>query len=794
MKLTQNWLKKYLDTNLSANEIATHLTKLGFELNSLIDRKLDLSEFIVARIIKTEKHPNAEKLKICTVDDGANKLQIICGAQNARENINVVLAKVGTIIPKGNFVIKISEIRGVKSEGMMCSYEELLINYGNEGEIIELSQTAKIGDKILPYLGLDDVIFDIDITPNRGDCFGIYGIARDMSAKKLGTLIPINIPEFDTNFESSVKPKIKSDECKLFAIREIRNVKNIESPQWLKDLLWNVGLAPISAIVDITNYVSLGFARPMHAYDRKKIGNILTVQNLEKSVKFEALNSKIYEFSIPDLIIKDETNILALAGIIGGENSKCSAETNNIILESAIFDKISVTRSGRKHNIITDSRTRFERGIDYNQTIEILNLATSMILEICGGEASKISLAGNATTTKRKIEFNIDLLEKRIGISKPKLEIIEILNSLGFEIEDKGNILNILVPTWRHDIDIAEVIAEEISRISEFEKIPMNCLDVQINFKRLHTQNQKRLETARRIAASLGYKEVITWSFMPSKIIENFVTINPDLFIQNPISQDLNYMRPSIIPNLLDSVSSNIKRSILNISLFEIGPIFKDLTITGESQVLSAVICGNIFEKTHHSTEKPVDIFDIKTDLESLINELDFSVDKLQILQGTTPIYYHPGRSGVFKIGKQDIAYFGEVHPSILNIYDIKKPTYAFELFIENIPLPRNKFGKKSSLILSPYQSISRDFAFILDDRQNAGDVLKTVLSADKLIKNAEIFDLYKGANLGNNKKSLAIRILVQADDRTLTDAEIDELSVKVTKFIFEKHGGELRS
>ncbi len=792
MKLTLNWLKKYLHTDLSAEEISTHLTKLGLELDSLIDRKSDLSVFTVAHIIKVEKHPNAEKLKVCTVDDGISKLQIVCGAPNARENIKVVLAKVGAIIPNGNFAIKSSEIRGVKSEGMLCSAEELNISGDSEG-IIELVNDAKVGDLALSYLGLDDVIFEVDLTPNRADCFGVYGIARDMAAKKLGALKPISVPKFSTDFDPSVKVEIKSKDCTLFTIREIKNIKNTESPKWLKDLLKNVGLEPISAIVDITNYFSLGFARPMHAYDRSKIGSLLIVENLKDSVKFNALNGKTYEFSSPDLVIRDEQNILTLAGIIGGENSKCSSETTNIILEAAVFDKVAITMAGRKHNIITDSRTRFERGVDHNQTCELLDLATSMILEICGGQASTVSVSGVQTIEKKKIEFNIGLLKKRIGITKSKSEIFDILKNLGFEIEDNGDVLNLAVPTWRHDVEIAEVIAEEIARISDFDNLAMNALPILENFDRVLTIEQTRIDEARRTAASIGYHEVITWSFMPSKQVELFAEVNQDMFIKNPISSDLDYMRPSIIPNLVMAVSSNIKRSISNISLFEVGPIFKDLTMKGESQVLSAIICGNKTEKTHNTLERHIDIFDIKSDLESLIIELGYSADKLLIEQSAAPKYYHPGRSGAFKIGKQVIAYFGELHPSILTRFDIKLPTCAFEIFMEDIPLPRSKFGRRPHLKLSPYQSNSRDFAFILDDAQKAGDVLKTISSVDKLIKKAEIFDLYKGANLPDNKKSIAIRITAQADDRTLTDIEIEAICAAVVKQIAERYGGELR-
>ena len=792
MKFTYNELKKFLNTKLSAKEISIELTKLGLEFSEYTDRSEDLSIFTVAHITEAIPHPNADKLRVCTVDNGTTKLQIVCGAPNARAGIKVVLAPVGAIIPNGKFAIKSSEIRGVKSEGMMCSSTELLVGTDSDG-IIELPEDAIIGSSILPYLGLDDVTLEVEVTPNRADCFGIYGIARDLAAKGLGILNEIVIPEIKQSFDCSVKPEITSD-TKLFAIREIKNLKNAESPAWLKNFLRNIGQEPISAIVDITNYFSISYGRPLHAYDRSKIGNKLVAYDLEAEVSFEALNGKTYQLSSPDLVISDEKNVLCVAGVIGGELSKCTENTTHIVLESNVFDKVAVTKSGRKHNIITDSRARFERGIDHNKTLDFLDLATTMIIDICGGEASKVSYAGSPTEEDRIIEFDISLLEKRIGITKTKEEILVILKSLGFKIEDKGNNLKLIVPSWRPDINLPEVVAEEIARISCFDNIPMNPLKHENNFSRVLTQEQRKLEDIRRNAASLGYNEVITYSFMPSKKLEGFVDFDANMQIENPISSDLDYMRPSIIPNLLEAASNNIKRSVANIGLFEVGPVFKDQSEEGEQQVLTAIATGNITDKSHCDSQRQVDIFDIKSHLEQIIRDVGFNPDRLQIDSNGAPKYYHPTRSASLKMGKQLIAYFGELHPSSLESFDIKAKTCGFELFLENLPLSRIKFGRKTPIILSQYQKVFRDFAFVMDDEKSAGEILRIISSLDDLIKDVEIFDLYKGTNLGEGKKSIAIKVAIQADDRTLTDQELELLSTKIISAAKVKLGAELRA
>lgn len=793
MKFTYNWLKKFLNTELSPSQIELELTKLGLEVEGVIDRSKDLLGFKVGYIEEAEPHPNADKLRICKVNDGKEVLQIVCGASNARAGIKVVLSTPGCVIPNGNFAIKLSEIRGVKSNGMLCSAGELLLDLDdNKDGIIELSENATVGDNILKYLGLDDVIYDVSVTPNRGDWLGVYGIARDLAAKNLGEIIKIDSPKFDERFESSVQAKIESDACSFLSLREIKNVQNIASPAWLQNLLKSVDISPISSIVDITNYIAISFARPLHAYDRSKIGNSLCAKNPSGNSKFLALNGKEYDLSPDDLGIEDEKGPRALAGVIGGESSKCDENTASIILESASFDKVSVAKMGRKHGIITDSRSRFERGVDDSFALEYANIATQMIVDICGGEVGQPSIAGKLPDVK-EIAFDIKILDKRIGLKASISEMKTILASLGFKIlGEERDILTLYIPSWRHDINCPEVVAEEIARIIGYENIPLKEIKPKTSFSRLFTPEQKRLENLRRQVASLGFNEVVTWSFMSSKMVGNFYNLDQKMLIINPISTDLDYMRPSIIPNLLSSLESNIKRSISNCAFFEAGPVFFGLKPEDEKLMISGIISGELVVKSHSRSPRSADLFDVKYYLDNIFSEAGFESSKMRLI-AEAPKYYHPGRSGSYKIGNNVVGYFGEIHPRISEIYGINHGTFAFEIFLENIPTPRSKFGKKQKLEISQYQIVTRDFAFLLDEEKTSEELIKLIASIDPLIKNIEIFDVYTGSHVEKGKKSMAFRISLQAYDRTLTDKEIDSISGNLISSIEAKLGGVLR-
>lgn len=784
MKFTLSWLKKFLDTDASLELILQTLNSIGLEVEEVIDRSTELSDFKVAEIIEAEPHPNADKLKICQVKSSNGILQIVCGAPNARKGIKVILASVGSLIPNGAFQIKASEIRGVKSNGMLCSAAELLIGNDSNG-IAELPSDAIIGENIAKYFGLDDPVIEISVTPNRGDCLGVYGVARDLAAAGLGSLRQTGIPQM--THEVIGKSERKNE---LLALCKITGLKNTESPDWLKSYLRNIGQEPISAIVDVTNYISYSFARPLHAYDEAKIKGDLKIAFAQNGEKFLALNDKEYTLSSEDLIIRDSSGPQALAGIIGGLNSGCSLDTESIILESAVFDPICVAKMGRRHNINSDARHRFERNVDAAFTLPGIKIAASLIMEICGGKASEISVTGEIDIEPRSIEFDPKTLEEKTGLKLPNTEIIKILSDLGFKVEEQAETLSIKIPSWRHDVAIKEDIVEEIIRIYGYDKIPMVSLP-ELHKARVLSQPQRRSFEAKRILASIGYDELVTWSFMDSEKAEAFAEFNSKLQLQNPISSQLNYMRPTIVPNLLEAISKNLARSINDLSFFEVGPVFhadytENISIAGARTI-------KLNNKTPHEARKHLDIFDIKADLGLLMEELGLSLDKCTIT-ANAPKYFHPTRSATITLGKNIIGYFGEIHPNILSLYDIKEPVITFEINLNMIPECKLKYGYKGKFNASIYQKVERDFAFVVDSSRAAGEMISYLQKIDKkLIKEVSLFDVYEGDKLEEGKKSLAFNVILQAEDHTLTDAELGEVSNNIIKNMSEKFGAELR-
>ncbi len=840
MKFTLSWLKKFLDTDVSVAGIAERLTMLGLEVEEIVDRRAELKDFEVAHILTTKPHPSANKLKICQVQTNEGILQIVCGASNARENIKVVLAKIGCEIPNGKFKIKESVIRGEKSCGMLCSEEELLLGTNSEG-IIELPQEAKVGESLIQYYGYNDPVFDINVTPNRGDALGVYGIARDLAASGIGTLKELEIAEIAGEFKSSLSLQVENKEaCPLFGFREIRNLQNKLSPDWLKQLLQNIGVKPVSAIVDVTNYISYSFGQPMHAYDRSKLSDNIQVATVKEKIKFAALNGKEYDLDAGDLVVQDDGQVLALAGIIGGDSSSCGLETQNILLEAACFSAKYITKTGRRLQIDTDSRYRFERNIDQNFTLKALNIASKMILAICGGEISDIDFLHKSkivegflgetkpsttayiddcserrqvSTTKsptrltyagslvyngelnleqKSLVFPINCLAKITGLNLSKTEICDILKKLGFIIVDIGDSLKLTIPSWRHDITIKEDIVEEIVRIYGYDKLqPVKLPEMQL--ARIVPKEQRRVSDIKRILASCGYDEVVTNSFMDSEIAKLFAPIKEELFLLNPINVDNNYMRPSIIAKLLKLVQKNLTRSIKDIALMELGPIFNSCTSDGELIFASAVRCGLYNEKDCHSTARPVDVFDIKSDLENVLNYAGLPIDKCQFTPVDLP-YYHPTNSNIIKLGKNVIAYFGQIHPSILKYFDIDCQIFAFEINIANIPFAKAKFAKRDEFIVSDFQPTFRDYAFVADLEQPVGKIIAYIKNSNKkMIKSVDLFDVYSGDKLPSGKKSVAIKVQFQADDRTLNEADLNLLNQEVIATAYEKFQGKLR-
>ncbi len=776
MKFTLLWLKNFLDTDASLEEIVNRLTMIGLEVEEVIDKRTELVDFEIAQILETTNHPDADKLKICKVQTSSDIVTIVCGASNARAGIKVVLAKIGAIIPNGNFKIKQSKIRGIDSSGMLCSREELNIK-GDSSGIIELSDDAVIGNNILEYFGFDDPVIHINVTPNRADALGVYGIARDLSASGMGVLKPLEIPVIKEGFSSDTKLMVLNEEaCPFFAIREIKNLKNQASPRWLQKYLENIGVASISSIVDVTNYIAYSFGQPMHAYDSDKIKGNLSVNILDETEKFVALNDKEYELNLGDIVIRDNQAIHCLAGIIGGKNSSCNESTNRILLEAACFDSIHITRTGRKMMIDTDSRYRFERNVDREFTLKSLEYATNLILMICGGECSVTQIAGNNKLPTRIIDFPFDFFVSRAGFNIQEEEIIAILHKLGFYCNNQKDKIEITIPSWRYDVSIKEDIVEEIVRIYGYDKIPLVPLPAN-NVQKIINREQRRFLDIKRLLASNGYTEVISWSFMDSKKAKLFSELKDELTLQNPISSDLDYMRPSILPNLLKIACNNINRSYKDLSLFELGPVFNDVDNITPTQSLAAIRIGANQPKNIHSIAREFNIFDIKSDLESIFSYSSLEIDKCQI-KDTAPNYYHPTRSATISLGKNVIVYFGQIHPLILKTFDIECDVMAFEMDLSKLPMTKEKFGKKSKLKISDYQMINRDYAFIIEESQKIGEILSFIKNIDKnLIKNVSLFDVYHGNKIEKGKKSIAISVIIQDDNKTLNEEDINNVN-----------------
>lgn len=793
MKFTLSWLKTFLNTQSSTEMISEALTNLGLEVESVTDYQ-HLHAFKIARIEEAKPHPAAEKLQVCQVFDGKERLQIVCGAPNARPNIHVVLAPIGTVIPAHQMTIKRSLIRGVESHGMLCSASELALGEDSEG-ILELPPEVKPGESILATLGLDDPVFEIAITPNRGDCLGVYGIARDLAAAGLGTLISPNFPSLEGTFDSDLTVSLQPDSaCKQFLFRTIRNLKNGESPLWLKRTLQAIGIRPISAVVDITNYIAFSYGQPLHAYDANRIDSYLEVRKAHQGETFEGLNGKTYTLSETMTVIADQQGVRGLGGILGDAKSGCEAETQHIILEAAWFEPQSIAATGRQLQINTDARYRFERMVDPKFARFALQIATEMICELCGGEASHISQKGEAPSSEKSIRFPFSLLPHLGGITLEPAKIQEILLSLGFSITHVDHAFDLIVPSWRSDISGTADIVEEILRIHGYHHVPAILPPVVRGPVSGFSPKQQKIQELRKSLAARGFYETVSFSFISEQDAKRFGGHDSSLVLKNPIHTDLNTLRPSILPSLLRVAAKNQARGFFNTALFEYGPTFKNPTPQGEESVIAAIRVGETEAKNHYNTTRAVDAFDSKADLLALLQLYEFPIEKLTTTD-KAPNWYHPGRSGALYLGpKQLIGYFGELHPNLLDSFDLKGPIVGFELLVNNLPAPKAYTLKKGPLRTSDYQAVTRDFAFIVDDTVMAETLIKAVRNADKeLIKEVTLFDVYSGKGIEEGKKSLAISTTFQAPDHTLIDEEIEILCGKIVVEVNKATNGRLR-
>jgi phenylalanyl-tRNA synthetase beta chain len=800
MIITHSWLKEHLNSKANEAKTIEQLTSIGLEVEGIKENKGELSEFKIAKILKAEKHPNADKLKVCDVTlDGKKIIKVVCGAPNAREGLLTIYAPPGATIPKSNFKLKVAKIRGIESSGMLCSESELNLSTKSEG-IIELkNKDNEIGKSY--FKNKAEKVIDISITPNRADCLGVRGIARDLAASGFGSLIKIKKKTLKQNFTQPIKVSItksKNQGCLAFGSCYIKNITNKESPSWLKDKIIALGLKPISAVVDITNYVMFDLNRPLHAYNADKINKEIVVRNSKSGENFEALDNKNYKLQDDMCVISDKSGVLGLGGIIGGTSTSTELDTKNILLESAYFLPVSIRKTSRVLNINTDAKYRFERGIDPNSIKEGLEIAVALIVKICGGSASKFSITGSAVQKNKTITLDIEKFKRVIGITISSVEVNKILTSLGCKIKNSKKTLKVEIPTWRPDISQDIDLIEELIRIKGFDKIEL------IEPKKKRSKDtlnfsQKLFHLSQRALASKGYLEAITWSFTDSKIDKQFAKGETEIKIFNPISSDLDVLRRSVFSNLVIYLKKNQDRGYEDLSFFEVGPVFSGKNPGEQQIVVGGLRSGLVSRKSWLEKSRNVDVFDIKSDVIRTLIDLGLEESDL-FVSDETKNCYHPGRSGSVNLKSEKgphLAYFGELHPAIITNLDFKeKNIFGLEIFLKNIPKPNKKVRvSKTNYITSDFQKSERDFAFVIDKFFKVGElenVIKTI--GDNIIKKVTTFDVFEGQNIPEGKKSVAINVVIQAQDKTLTESDLDRISQKIINAVKEKTGAIIRS
>ncbi len=801
MKITFDWLKDHLKTNLKEKNLLEQLTNVGLEVEGVQNLSSDKELFKVAKIIKKIKHPNADRLKVCDVDVGEKELKkVVCGATNAVEGLITVYAPPGSIIPKTKTKLVVAKIRGVTSYGMLCSESEL--NLSDEGNgIIELpSRYKKIIGKSYFSKSKSNLI-DLSITPNRPDCLGIRGIARDLAASGFGKLIDLKKKRIKSNNRQPLKVKIKKEKnqgCTIFGSCHITGVKNTESPQWLKDKLISIGQKPISAIVDITNYVMFDLNRPLHAYDADKIEKGIIVRNSKSGEKFTALDNKDYKLEDGMCVISDHKGVLGLGGIIGGTRSGTELDTKNILLESAYFKPGSIRTTAKKLNLDTDAKFRFERGIDPLSIEDGLNKAAILIKEICGGKISKIDIQKIETHKTKIVKFDINLVEKIASFKISTKEIFKILENLGFKFKKKKNFFELTVPSWRPDITQEIDIVEELVRISGYDKI--RIIDpVKERKKSTLNKSQRLFHFLQRSIASKGYLEAITWSFTDSNYNNYFRDTKKEIKIVNPISTELDVLRNSIFSNLIIYMNKNLDRGFKDLSIYEIGPTFTGSKPGEQNTVICGLSSGKKSRLSWIEKERNVDVFDVKKDVVQTLIEAGYKSEEF-FIDNKTPNYYHPGKSGRLFLKKDaDLvaAYFGEIHPNITKKIDMKTESLVgFEIFLDNLKLPVKTLNDQKNIFnVSDYQKSERDFAFTINKDINAQDLINAIASVDKnLISNIKVFDVYEGDNIPKNQKSIAISVTIQSIEKTLNDNDLENINKLIIETVENKTGAKIRS
>jgi phenylalanyl-tRNA synthetase beta chain len=805
MKFTLSWLKEHLDTPTTLDEIVEKLTMIGLEVDAIEDKAKALKSFVTARVVSAVQHPNADRLRVCMVDiGGAAPIQVVCGAPNAREGLKSVFSPPGTYIPGKNITLGVGSIRGVESRGMLCSAAELELSEDHDG-IIELPADAPVGMAYTDYIGLSDPVIDINLTPNRADCTGVRGVARDLAAADIGKLKSDPIRQIAGNYPSPIAVDLRfapgeTIACPAFYGRYVRGVKNGPSPDWLQKRLRDVGLRPISALVDITNFISLDRGRPLHVYDAAKLTGSIHARFGRTGESLLALDGKTYAIDEKMCVIADDSGPLGLAGIMGGELTGCSEATTDVFIECAYFDPLIVAETGRRLGIVSDARYRFERGIDPAFVGPGLDYATQMVIDLCGGTPSEIVRAGTPPDLDRVIEFPLAEVKRLSGLDLHRIEIRHILERLGFLVVGSGDLWRVAVPSWRADVHGRADLVEEVVRIHGVGHVPLKPLGpMESVAARVLTTRQVRRSRARRQLGARGMLEAVTWSFISNAEARHFGGGSADLALANPIAADLSDMRPSLLPGLITAAGRNADRGVGDIALFEVGQVFRSDKPEGQIATACGIRRGTatIAGAGRHwsAPAKSVSWEDAKADALAVLDAIGAPVDKLQLTR-TVPAWFHPGRSGTLQLGPQTIlAHFGELHPKTLDLLDVTGPIVGFEVFVDALPEPKARGGRsKGALGLSEFQAVSRDFAFVVAEGVEADKILKAVKGADKaLITEAGVFDVFRGAAIGAGSKSVGIEVTIQPRDKTLTDAEIEAISQKVVAAVTKATGATLR-
>ncbi|CDZ26294.1 phenylalanine--tRNA ligase subunit beta [Neorhizobium galegae] len=807
MKFTLSWLKDHLETDATLDEICERLTAIGLEVEH-VDDKAAYKPFVIAKVLSAEKHPSADRLKVLMVDAGDGKpVQVVCGAPNARAGLVGAFAKPGTYVPGIDVTLAVGNIRGVESHGMMCSEKELDMSDNHDG-IIDLPEDAPVGTPFASYAGLDDPVIEINLTPNRPDCTSIHGIARDLAASGLGTLKPQAKPDFKTEGQTSVDLKIILDDerlCPGFGLRLVRGVRNGPSPLWMQQRLKAIGLRPINALVDITNFMTFDHGRPMHVFDAAKVKGDLTVRRALEGETVLALDTREYKLNPGNVVIADDNGVESIGGIMGGEHSGCDENTVDVLIESALWDPINIAKSGRSLGIITDARYRFERGVDPEYMVPGLDRTTQLVLELCGGVAAEAKVVGYKGHQPKVVDFPYSEVKRLTGLEVSTEESRHILTRLGFVVEGSGARVSVTVPSWRPDVDGKADLVEEVMRIHGVDQIkpePIEKLS-SVNGKILTTL-QIRTRTAKRALASRGMLEAVTWSFIPEDQAKLFGGGARALKLANPIAADMSDMRPSLLPGLLSAAQRNADKGFGDVAIFEVSGTYESDRPEGQRRVAGGIRrgtasingTGRLWSNNAKGGGKPVDVFDAKADALAVLEACGLPMGNVQIEKGA-PEWYHPGRSGTIKMGpKVVLGYFGEFHPKTLAALDVSGALCGFEVFLDAMPEPKKKATRtKPPLELSPFQVVKRDFAFVVSSDVEAGAIVKAASTADrKLITGVNVFDVFEGASLGEGRKSVAIEVLIQPVERTLTDEDFDALTARIVANVEKTTGGTLRA